>query len=288
MEVEEEKKRLKTRPRPADIRKRQLGDINAILGPKSRRSEESDSRKSRRRKEDEDAASGSRRRKERGDDDDRRRSNSQKIKRHDTDGDDRERRRERRRDSSRHRSRSRSPSRKERKHTHRSRSPSHRSSRHSRHDDRGSHRHDRSEKEKHGSNRRGDLDPTSESSSDPLDDIIGPAPPPKSLVQARGRGTTSAYSGIDRRFSESYDPSMDVEPEDTGEGDWSDTVEAYRDRLKLQQNRERRLRAAGFSDEYIAEFKADGSEKKEASVKWAKKGEKREWDIGKEDTDGDL
>jgi hypothetical protein len=81
---------------------------------------------------------------------------------------------------------------------------------------------------------------------------------------------------------------MDVEPEDTGEGDWSDAVEAYRDRLKLQRNQEQRLRAAGFSDKDLPKFKEGESEKKESNVKWVKKGEKREWDIGKEDTDGDM
>jgi hypothetical protein len=81
---------------------------------------------------------------------------------------------------------------------------------------------------------------------------------------------------------------MDVEPAHNEGGDWSDTVEAYRDRLKLQKNREQRLRAAGYSDKDLVKFKDGGGDKQEADVKWAKRGEQREWDIGKEDTDGEC
>jgi hypothetical protein len=57
-------------------------------------------------------------------------------------------------------------------------------------------------------------------------------------------------------------------------------VEAFRDRQKLRQNQEQRLKAAGFADEQIQ--RASGSEEKSAeSVQWSKAGEKRAWDVGK-------
>ena len=121
---------------------------------------------------------------------------------------------------------------------------------------------------------------SSASDSDPLDDFIGPAPPPKSPVRMRGRGAISAFSGIDRRFAADYDPKLDVEEEAEAD-DWSEAVEVFRDRQKLRAAQEERMRAAGFSEEAMGALRASAKEKTEADVKWAKAGEKREWDIGK-------
>jgi hypothetical protein len=116
--------------------------------------------------------------------------------------------------------------------------------------------------------------------SDPLDDIIGPRPPPTPKIRSRGRGTISAASGIDFRFSTSYDPTADVQLDPAEEDDWDQALEAFRDRQKWKQQGADRLRAAGFTEEEIEKWK-NGGEKKEEDVRWAKKGESREWDKGK-------
>jgi hypothetical protein len=76
--------------------------------------------------------------------------------------------------------------------------------------------------------------------------------------------------------------------EDEGGNNWDDAVEAFRDRQKLRQNQEERMRAAGFADEQIQ--RASGTDDKATeSVQWSKAGEKREWDVGKEiESDGVL
>ena len=117
-------------------------------------------------------------------------------------------------------------------------------------------------------------------SSDPLDEFIGPAPPPKSPVRRRGRGTISAFSGINERFAEGYDPKQDVDVDGDGD-DWPDALEAYRDRQKLRQAQEERMKSAGFTDKDLLRWKDGTKEKTEADVKWSKAGEQREWDIGK-------
>lgn len=72
-------------------------------------------------------------------------------------------------------------------------------------------------------------------------------------------------------------------------GDWDDAVEAFRDRQKLRQHQEERLRAAGFATKQIEKVAASGAERKEEDVRWAKAGESREWDRGKEvGSDGDV
>lgn len=93
----------------------------------------------------------------------------------------------------------------------------------------------------------------------------------------------SGSTGMDRRFSESYDPTVDVvmEDDDKQGGNWDDALEAFRDRQKLQQNQEQRLRAAGFADEQILKVNNSAKEKSEADVVWTKAGERREWDRGK-------
>jgi hypothetical protein len=86
--------------------------------------------------------------------------------------------------------------------------------------------------------------------------------------------------GIDYRFSESYDPTTDVQVDGEGEG-WEDAVEAFRDRQKLKQNQEARMKEAGFAVDQIARMKRGVEEKTEEDVVWSKAGEKREWDRGK-------
>jgi hypothetical protein len=126
--------------------------------------------------------------------------------------------------------------------------------------------------------------------SDPLDDIIGPRPPPTPKIRSRGRGTISAASGIDFRFSTAYDPTADVQLDPADEDDWDQALEALRDRQKWKQQGADRLRAAGFTEEEVEKWKK-GGEKKEEDVRWAKTGESREWDKGKvfsADSDDEL
>ncbi|KAL2107340.1 hypothetical protein VUR80DRAFT_5377 [Thermomyces stellatus] len=274
--------------KPEDIRKRQIGSINAILGNKPSRGtagEASSSGRGSRR----DARSDSRRRSRspRGDRERERhrdRRDEERGKRRSEGHASHARKRQRHDESSeedRHRSRrglshrrSRSPDRERRR---RDRSTSrHRHSISNRDSDRR--RDERKENPKPtNANDRDD----SASDSDPLDDFIGPAPPPKSPVRMRGRGTISAFSGIDRRFAADYDPKLDVEV-DAEADEWSDAVEAFRDRQKLRAAQEERMKAAGFSEEDLERWKDSGREKTEADVRWSKAGEKREWDIGKE------
>lgn len=122
--------------------------------------------------------------------------------------------------------------------------------------------------------------------SDPLDVIIGPRLAPVPQVRSRGRGTLSLGSGIDSRFSASYDPKIDVQLDLDEGNDWDQALEAYRDRQKWNQQGANRLRAAGFTDDQINKWEK-GGEKREEDVKWSKPGEGREWDRGKiVDNDG--
>jgi hypothetical protein len=116
--------------------------------------------------------------------------------------------------------------------------------------------------------------------SDPLDEIIGPQPAPVPQVRSRGRGTLSLGSGIDARFSATYDPSVDVQLDPDEENDWDQALEALRDRQKWKQQGADRLRAAGFTEDEIRKWEK-GGEKTEEDVKWARRGEGREWDRGK-------
>lgn len=292
LEKAEEAKRLRSNPDSRDIRRRQMGDIHAILGGKKRQrtgddngssSGAGDSKKSdmkdrdgRRRNlsRDRDLFRDREGRKQHGrltEDGDRHGSHrhsdgtARRRRRHGSaDSDDgAERRRHRRRDHDRsrsptHRRRLRSPD--SRKHRHRHRSPI------------------RDVGESRPRQREGDAE---EDDSDPLDDF-GPMPAPK----PRGRGALAGSSGIDRRFSETYDPKMDVRMDegDTGSGpggDWDDAVEAFRDRQKLRQNQVQRLRSAGFSDDEIQKMDRGGKSPSQDDVRWSKEGEKREWDLDK-------
>jgi hypothetical protein len=316
----------------SDIRKRQLGDIAAILGgrpPKRKRDDqlEKENKPFRPRSvpdvqdKDPKVASGQRDREhssrdeKRGDREETRRhkhrrredeesDHSRSHKRHrrrdDTLSPDRERDRDHRR---RHRSSSRDRRRErdtQRRRRSRSSSPRERRSGESRHHQRslkpsGSdspadtrrshrpHRHSRSPEQrdtKRKSKTAGREEKEEASDSDPLDDIIGPRPASPPVVRARGRGAFSSGSGIDARFSSSYDPTTDVQLDPDEENDWDQALEALRDRQKWHQAGAARLRAAGFTDEEIAKWEK-GGEKTEEDVKWVKRGESREWDRGK-------
>ncbi|KAI4724886.1 hypothetical protein E4T49_07380 [Aureobasidium sp. EXF-10728] len=122
--------------------------------------------------------------------------------------------------------------------------------------------------------------PSDASDSDPLDAIIGPAPPSNPPLRSRGRGTQNHASSIDNHFSSNYDPSTDVQPDPHEDDDWDQALEALRDRQKWKQQGADRLRAAGFTEKEVAKWEK-GGDKSEEDVVWAKKGEGREWDRGK-------
>lgn len=165
------------------------------------------------------------------------------------------------------RSRSRSRSRSPRRSRHKDSKRRERSPRESRR------RHDE-ENEKSKSNRdsKSSKKASKDYDSDPLEEIIGPLPPPK--VVARGRGAASAASGIDSRFAEQYDPKLDLSAGDNESGDDWDMV---LDLVKWRQQGADRLRAAGFTDREIEGWETG----KKAEVKYSKSGETREWDRGK-------
>lgn len=316
LEQAEDIKRQKTNPNSRDIRRRQMGDIQAILGVKKRRREDDNS---------DDKRDDSRRR--RADSDTRDRHDRRRRRSPRTDGDlfkssDEDKRRHGRlseRDHADYEARSRksdekrsrrsrdhsSPeederrSRHRRSHRHRSKSPRRHKSSRSPDDRRRKHRHrsrhrsrSRTTSPSHKNKGSEPDTQTAGQDSDPLEDFIGPPPPPK----LRGRGTIGGAAALDRRFSESYDPKLDVQMGDETEQDpWDDAVEAFRDRQKLRLNQDQRLKDAGFTEEQIQKAKGP-TEKAEPDVVWTKAGEKREWDKGKgvdgmnddDDDDDDL
>ncbi|WYZ45617.1 hypothetical protein EsH8_VIII_000933 [Colletotrichum jinshuiense] len=301
--AEEKEKRRKAGPQ--DIRRRQMGDIKAILGDRKERAsrparpdekshgkDEPSPRKRHHRERrsaspERGAGGGGRHRRSRRDESD-------------PEHDDRRKHRSDRR-------RSRSPDEKSRRHRHRSplggkdlTSKSHRTDKERRRDEEGDSkskahrsRKDRSRERPQGgfsikgSSRRAAQEQesataTAASDSDPLDEFIGPAPA-AAPIRSRGRGAASGTSGIDKRFEADYDPKADVEMADDGNAEnWDDAVEAFRDRQKWRQNQEQRMQAAGYSDDMIKKWREGGEQKDERDVRWAKAGEKREWDRGKE------
>ncbi|PHH82049.1 hypothetical protein CDD82_7197 [Ophiocordyceps australis] len=117
-----------------------------------------------------------------------------------------------------------------------------------------------------------------DSDFDPLEDLIGPAAPPKH----RGRGRIGGALDLDRRFSESYDPKADIEDMASTGDDWDDTVEAFRDRQKLRVHQEQRMRNAGFAEDQVEKMRGRCMETwTEPDVIWSKVGEVRAWDNGK-------
>jgi hypothetical protein len=289
LERTEEIKRRKTNPSVHDIRRRQMGDIHAILGgkkrprnedeagPSSRRdSQRADKDRKQERKHDQKSDDlftdkrSERRQHGRLSRDDRRSKTDDESRR--SDG---SRRDYRRRDRSRSRDRDSEEEghhRRSHKRRDRSRSPTSRRRSRSPRESKSKHRH-RSPLDKQEDRKRTE----EEEGSDAMEDLIGPAPPPK----YRGRGTVGGSSGIDRRFSDTYDPKTDIQmDEDEVGNDWDDAVEAFRDRQKLRQNQGQRLKDAGFADEQIQ--RASGADEQSAdNVQWSKAGEKRAWDVGK-------
>ena len=290
-----------------DIRRRQLGDIAAILGGKASKRKRNEPRKHASKEtlvymssEDEqqalEIAKGRRREyKSRHDgteyrgsrhtdgEDKRKSDNSTQYKNHrrrhrgdseDRGGDDRKRHK---------RSNSGDRAKDKNRIRHRSRSPKNGDSTKSRHRS-GSTRRNGSEPSKaqssHHFSKESKHEQKPDYDSDPLDDIIGPRPLAVPEVRSRGRGTISQASGIDSRFSALYDPAVDIELDPDEENDWDQALEALRDRQKWKQQGADRLRAAGFTDEEISKWEK-GREEREEDVKWAKKGEGREWDRGK-------
>jgi hypothetical protein len=93
---------------------------------------------------------------------------------------------------------------------------------------------------------------------------------------------------MDARFSSTYDPTTDVKVNSDVEDDWGDALEALQDRQRWKQQGAERLKAAGFTDEQVKKWEK-GGEKTEEDVRWAAKGEGREWDRGKVlDEEGDI
>ncbi|KAL9033101.1 MAG: hypothetical protein Q9214_007669, partial [Letrouitia sp. 1 TL-2023] len=90
-------------------------------------------------------------------------------------------------------------------------------------------------------------------SSDPLEPLIGPAPPsapPKVAPRGRGAFTATAKAfDIDTHFAANYDPALDVLPNSDTESDWDQALEALKDRQRWRQSGAERLRAAGFTEE---------------------------------------
>ncbi|KAI6811098.1 hypothetical protein KC342_g17803 [Hortaea werneckii] len=115
---------------------------------------------------------------------------------------------------------------------------------------------------------------------DPLDDLIGPAPPPKTLPRGHGANTTPSTSNIDTRFRPDYDPKADVHdstPEHEGErDDWDMALETLRDRAKWKEAGAERQKVARFTDQEVKRWKYGGREKDERDFKWRKKEEGRE------------
>ncbi|KAI5246595.1 hypothetical protein E4T43_02667 [Aureobasidium subglaciale] len=186
---------------------------------------------------------------------------------------------DRRRSSQHHRREPRSPDRTHRESTRRRRHSSHRSS-----SPRNRHTFTRPSRLSDNSHRRKrSRSPLSDASdSDPLEAIIGPAPPINPRIRSKGRGVQNNASTIDNHFSSNYDPSADLQPDPDNEDslDWDQALEALRDRQKWKQQGAERLRAAGFSEKHVTKWEK-GGEKSEEDVVWAKKGEGREWDRGK-------
>ncbi|KAI0909276.1 hypothetical protein F4823DRAFT_445642 [Ustulina deusta] len=287
---EDDRRERRSKPGPGDTRKRMLGDIAAILGgpSKRRRPNESDTKaagvapdpgeldcandrartgKPRETRHRDDAKSKSRSRSRRGD----HHADSRHRHRHS------HRREERRRDR-----RSSSGERRDDRHRERKERPSREK------DDRPRHHRRLGREDTHKPAPSSSKD--TDSDSDPLNDIIGPAPPSKSTVRRRGRGHNAAMSGIDSRFAADYDPTIDVtpDPEEDGDGDWDNAVEAFRDRQKWKQQGAERLRSAGFTEDQVRKWEK-GDRKDESDVQWNKAGGVREWDRGKVvDADGDL
>jgi hypothetical protein len=85
---------------------------------------------------------------------------------------------------------------------------------------------------------------------------------------------------MDARFSSTYEPANDVHLPSDVEDDWGDALESLRDRQRWKQQGAERLKAAGFTEDQVKKWEK-GGEKTEEDVRWAAKGQGREWDRGK-------
>ncbi|CAK7263610.1 hypothetical protein SEPCBS57363_000652 [Sporothrix epigloea] len=162
---------------------------------------------------------------------------------------------------------------------------------------------------------RRSFDSTSSSSSDPLDEFVGPRLAPDlhaensnegTGIRMRGRGVHSAITSgfsnsMDRHFAAGYDPTNDMEhplpaprpqviPRFAAPGldtAGREDIDMHEDRKKLlQYNNTKRLREAGFTDKEISILEC-GGRRRLVQTLWAKKGEARDWDRGKvEGVDG--
>ncbi|RSL91027.1 hypothetical protein CEP52_014402 [Fusarium oligoseptatum] len=294
LERAKEIERRKTNPSTNDIRRRQMGDIHAILGGKKRRRSDDDagpsSSKDSKKRESEHKSKRESDSKDKDLFKDRRddRRHHGRLSREDRHSktDDTESRSERSRREHKRRDRSRSrgsEAEEEDRHRHarrrrdRSRSPTRRRRSRSPRETKSRHRH-RSPLNTTNDTRK-QKDEEEKEDSDAGEDLFGPAPPPK----YRGRGTIGGSSGIDRRFSENYDPKTDIQmDDDVVGGNWDDEVEAFRNRQKLRQGQEQRPSTVGLTNDKV--LRAGNADEKSAdNVRWSKAGEKREWDLGKED-----
>ena len=99
---------------------------------------------------------------------------------------------------------------------------------------------------------------------------------------------------MDARFSSHYDPTTDAHqtPDDEDGGDdWDMALEALRDRRAYAKKQGERMRDAGFDEEAIGRWEKSGPGEKERGwedVQWKRKGEEREWDVGKVDLDDEA
>lgn len=67
-------------------------------------------------------------------------------------------------------------------------------------------------------------------------------------------------------------------------------LEALRDRRSYAKKQASRMREAGFDEDAISKWEASGEQKEKGweDVRWKRKGEEREWDVGKIDLDDDA
>ncbi|OAL34353.1 hypothetical protein AYO20_06406 [Fonsecaea nubica] len=160
--------------------------------------------------------------------------------------------------------------------------------------------------------RRARASSSSSTSSDPLAPLIGPHPisTDDQRPRRRGRGfnhrnhtSHQSRSNIDAHFSPTYDPSThdaaldsdELNPEDQAGGpddEWTSALSALRDRRAWRAKQAERMKDAGFTAEEITRWEKSASTSRGLlandddgdvrDVKWRKRGEEREWDIGKE------
>lgn len=102
---------------------------------------------------------------------------------------------------------------------------------------------------------------------------------------------------MDARFSNIYDPNLDITPDSPPlnasstrpDSDWDMALEALRDREIYKRKGAERMREAGFGEADIKRWEksalraggASGADGDVEDVVWSKKGEGREWDRGK-------